>query len=65
MKQINTAQDNKPNRLAVNVAVAAQLLSVSTPTIRNYIKQGILPGIRIGGRVLVPMEALVRLTSAE
>lgn len=51
----------QPKRLAVGVDEAAKLLGVSPYTIRNYIAARRLRSIRVGWRVLVPMEVLERV----
>jgi excisionase family DNA binding protein len=47
--------------LAVGVAVAAKLLSLSQPTIRLYVRTGRLKGTRCGRRLLIPTSELARL----
>jgi excisionase family DNA binding protein len=47
--------------LAVDVQEAARLISLSPRTIRRYIQLGRLRGVRIGRRVLVPLESLKAL----
>jgi len=44
--------------LAVDVQEAARLTSLSQRTIRRYIQLGRLRAVRIGRRVLVPLESL-------
>jgi len=46
------------NKLTYNVPEAAQKLGVSEPTLRESIKRGLIPSIRIGHRVLIPVSAL-------
>lgn len=58
------AQDGErkePKRLAVGVDEAAKLLGLSPFTIRNYIAGGKVRAVRVGRRVLVPMEVLERV----
>lgn len=50
-----------PKPLAVGVDEAAKLLGVSPFTIRNYISSGMLRAVRVGRRVLVPMEVLEKV----
>ena len=52
---------NAPKRLAVGVYEAAKLLGVSPFTVRNYIASGKIRAIRVGRRVLVPMEVLEKV----
>jgi len=40
------------------VKEAARYLGVCSKTVRNYIKQGLLPGIKIKGKIHIPLEAL-------
>jgi len=47
-------------RLFVGRATAAQLLDVSTRTIDDPIRDGSMPASRVGRRVLIRVEALVR-----
>jgi len=51
--------------LAVSVAEAARLLSVSPRSIQRWIKDGRLQAIRLSRRVLVPVDALRKLARAE
>ena len=44
--------------LAVSIAEAARMLSVSKSTLRSLVKSGILPAARIRRRVLLPMRAI-------
>ena len=44
--------------LAVDVREAARLTSLSTFTIRRYIRRGHLRAIRVGRRLIVPLEVL-------
>ena len=44
--------------LAVSLKQAAFLLGVKEPTIRKHMRQGTIPRVRVGKRVLVPMKAL-------
>ena len=47
--------------LAVNVVEAGRLLSISPRTVRRYILEGRLRAVRIGRRVLVPLDCLREL----
>jgi excisionase family DNA binding protein len=47
--------------LAVSVAEAARLLSVSKRTISRWIRSGRIPAIRLSRRVLVPLDSLKKL----
>ena len=46
--------------LAVSAAEAARLLSVSRPTIYQYIGRADFPSFKLGGRVLVSVDGLRR-----
>ena len=46
------------NTLLVSVADAARLLAVSENSVRNYIRDGTLPAVRLGRRVLLPVQRL-------
>jgi excisionase family DNA binding protein len=50
--------DTRPEKLAVNIRNAAQMLSVSPRTIQNYIAAKILPARKIGRRTVIPVRAL-------
>jgi excisionase family DNA binding protein len=47
--------------LSVSVVEAGRLLSVSPRTVRRHIAQGRLRAVRIGRRVLVPLDCLREL----
>jgi len=47
--------------LAVDVREAARLTSLSARTIRRNIRLGRLDGVRVGRRILVPVESLKAL----
>lgn len=51
--------------IAVSVAEAAALLSLSQRSIRRYCAKGRIRTVRVGRRVLVPLESLHRLVHAE
>lgn len=53
------AQNPKP--LAVGVNEAGKLLGLSPWTIRRYIAEGQIRSVRIGRRVLVPMDVLEKV----
>jgi excisionase family DNA binding protein len=48
-------------RLIVTVPEAAQLLGVSRMTAYSAVREGSIPSVRIGRRLLVPKAALERL----
>lgn len=47
--------------LAVGIAEAERLTSLSRPTLRQYIRTGKLRATRCGRRVVIPIEALQEL----
>jgi excisionase family DNA binding protein len=47
--------------LAVDIREAGRLLSLSARTIRRHIQSGRLQAVRVGRRVLVPVEALTAM----
>jgi len=57
----NEGERKEPKRLAVGVDEAAKLLGVSPFTIRNHIASGSIRVVRVGRRVLVPMEVLEKV----
>ena len=57
------SESNGP--LAVSVAVAATLLGISRSHAYELAASGELPCIRLGRRVLVPMEEITRLLSPQ
>ena len=48
-------------KLTITVPEAAQLLGVSRMTAYSAVREGTIPSLRIGRRVLVPRAALDRL----
>ena len=47
-------------RLSYSVSEAAQAVGVSARTLNGFIKDGSLPHVRIGKRILIEIEALKR-----
>jgi excisionase family DNA binding protein len=45
----------------ITVSQAAEALSASTQTIRNWIRSGQLRGVRVGNRFLVPQGEIARM----
>ncbi|MGZ6616908.1 MAG: helix-turn-helix domain-containing protein [Solirubrobacteraceae bacterium] len=45
----------------LTVSQAAEALSATSQTIRNWIRSGRLPAVRIGNRFLIPPEEVARL----
>lgn len=46
------------NKMAVSVAEAADLLGLSRPTVYQLTHRADFPAVRVGGRVLVPVNGL-------
>ncbi len=51
--------------LAVNVPETARLLGVSAGYAYRLVREGRLPAYRLGGRVLIPRAALVKMMEIE
>jgi excisionase family DNA binding protein len=51
-----------PEPRAVGLKQAAFLLGVSEHTVRKHVRQGTIPSVRFGRRVLVPTKAINDLT---
>jgi excisionase family DNA binding protein len=51
--------DGRP--LAVSVPEAGRLLGIGRNTAYDAVRSGQIPSLRIGGRIVVPMQALLRL----
>jgi excisionase family DNA binding protein len=60
-RAIKTKKENGMSSRAVSVYEAAQRLSVSVGTIRKYIRLGQIQAVRLGRRVLIPVESLDKL----
>ena len=60
-RAIKTKEGNGMSSRAVSVYEAAQRLSVSAGTIRKYIRLGQIQAVRLGRRVLIPIESLEKL----
>lgn len=48
----------RDDRVAVNVAEAARRMSVSQPTMYEWVRAGHVPSVRVGRRILIPMRSL-------
>jgi excisionase family DNA binding protein len=57
---VNTEQE----KLAVKPARAALLLDMSRSKVYELVAAGVLPSIRLGGGIRIPIEALRRLIEA-
>ncbi|MFE5890479.1 helix-turn-helix domain-containing protein [Streptomyces sp. NPDC056462] len=49
---------SRPDRLAITIAEAAEQLGVSYQTLWRAIRDGEFPGLKIRGRILVPIRAI-------
>lgn len=47
------------NPISYNIKRAAALIGVSQSNLRTLVRQGILPVVRLRGRILLPREALL------
>ncbi len=47
------------NPISYNIKHAAVLLGISESNLRTIVRQGILPAVRLRGRILLPREALL------
>ena len=43
----------------ITIQDAAKLLSISIPTIKNHVKQGLIPSYKVGGRRLFDPDELI------
>ncbi|HVC70268.1 MAG TPA: helix-turn-helix domain-containing protein [Acidimicrobiales bacterium] len=53
--------DRRPERLALSVEEASDLLGISKWLGYEMVAQGILPALRLGRRLVVPLAALERM----
>jgi excisionase family DNA binding protein len=60
MQQRAERKDGAP--MVVDVLEASRLLSLSIHTVRSFIRRGVIPSIKLGRRVLVPVASLQRIT---
>lgn len=58
---MSAANDNLSDRLAYGPADAARVMSVSRATVFEWIRQGKVRSVKIGGRTLIAREELLRL----
>ena len=47
-------------RLAVGIDEAAEMLGVGRSTLHRYVRAGLIPHVRIGRRIVIPLAALER-----
>ena len=53
------------NRLALNAAVAAEMLGVSLPTLRQLTHRADFPAVKLGRRYIIPLASLQRWLDAQ
>ena len=58
------ASNRHGEKLAVDVLEAARLLSLGKHSIRSFVRRGLIPAIKLGCRVLVPVRPLTSLVEA-
>lgn len=57
--------DNAPPKVGYSIREASQASSLSKSTIYNHIAAGSLRAVRVGGRTIIPAEALRALITGE
>ena len=55
----------EPERITLTIREAAKAIGIHEQTLRRYVRRGIVPAVRLGSRVLIPVEALRRLIEAQ
>ena len=55
---------SESDRLTVSIAEAADMLGIGRATAYEWARQGLLPSLSMGRRVLVPYKALHRMIDA-
>ena len=58
--QYQTLQKDSNESLVLTVGETARLLRLSKTTVYDQIRQGSVPSIRLGKRILIPRTALMR-----
>jgi hypothetical protein len=59
---LGKAGTETPERLAVSVPIAAQMLGISPHTVRFYLRHMKIASVRFGRRVSIPMSEVQRLS---
>ena len=59
--QYQTASRDGGDSLVLTVTEAAKLLRLSKTTVYDQIRQGSIPNIRLGKRILIPRASLMRV----
>jgi len=62
---LRIVQQNEPGPQYLTTGQVASRLGVTRQTIVNWVKQARLPGLRIGGRVMIPATALAPFARIE
>jgi excisionase family DNA binding protein len=60
-----TGDDTQPELLTLSVAQAARTLGISRNTAYECVRQGSIPSIRLGHRIVVPRRALEALLDVQ
>ena len=53
------------DKVVLNVEEAAELLRISRTTAYEAVRRGEIPALHIGRRLLIPVQAILRLLNAE
>jgi excisionase family DNA binding protein len=59
------AEKHEPSKLAYSIKEACRASSLGRTTIYNHISAGRLRAVRVGGRTIIPAEALHALIAGE
>ena len=62
--QTEIQESNSAGRLALTVKETALRMGISNPTAYEGVRNGSIPSIKIGRRILVPIAALERMFGA-
>jgi excisionase family DNA binding protein len=60
-KAMKARRQVSSDSLTVSIPEAARLLGISTNSAYEAAKQGLIPAVRINGRIIVPRAALMRM----
>ena len=58
-------KDRQVESLVLNVADAARMLNLSRATAYQFVREGKIPSVRFGKRILVPRKSLLAILGAE
>ena len=56
---------NKPDKLALSVREALELVPLGRTAFYDAVRRGEIPSVRVGGRVLIPRAALERMFGSD